>query len=305
MSDDAYEPSEHIDWDLVDEDHTFEWLVHLCEVFNRGEEPDHYITWPEDYLWNSNHTSIPEEHRQMWLHVADLICRSPGITVSENGVSVTGRFGTEFEFEMKPDLSGWGRIDPFRRPDRYGRIPIRIVSDEIEISQKGNPVEVPEELHHLLCLEDLLHGKDQSDRDLLEAHEILVLADETSISLCWRSPEGIPTPVGLNSLLLAMLDETKIWEYLLDWLYVECWNCLSLSHDGRGGAPLRREHFEEEGRIHSDENNESPYIARLISEFPLVPVWPNDPEPSKYYGEVRPPGPYYFCSCQDDPPLTN
>ena len=37
MSDDDYEPMDHIDWDLIDKDHTIEWLVHLCEVFNRGK----------------------------------------------------------------------------------------------------------------------------------------------------------------------------------------------------------------------------------------------------------------------------
>ena len=37
MSDDDYEPMDHIDWDLIDKDHTIEWLVHLCEVYNRGK----------------------------------------------------------------------------------------------------------------------------------------------------------------------------------------------------------------------------------------------------------------------------
>ena len=195
MSDDAYEPMDHIDWDLIDKDHTFEWLVHLCEVFNRGEEPDHYITWPEDYLWNSNHTSIPEEHRQMWLHVAALICRSPGITVSGNDVSVTGRFGTEFKFEMMPDLSDWNEIEHPQGVDC-----------------------VPEELHHLL----------KEPRTVVINGE-RVLSNENyvpeTVYLCWECPRGIPTPVGLYSLLLAMLDETKVWEYLLDYIAAECWAC--------------------------------------------------------------------------------
>ena len=196
MSNDAYDPPEHIDWDYwetqgEDAFENFEWLVHLCEVFNRpipkptfsllnwkenpfdsiDEVPD---PWPEDYIWSSNHTSIPEEHRQMWLHVAALICRSPGITVSGNDISVTGRFGTEFKFEMMPDLSDWNEIEHPHGDDC-----------------------VPEELHHLLTK----YGNYIPE----------------NIPLCWDCPRGVPTPVGLYSLLLAILDETKVWEYLLDY----------------------------------------------------------------------------------------
>ena len=215
MSDDAYEPMDHIDWDLIDKDHTIEWLVHLCEVFNRpipkptfpllnwkenpfdsiDEVPDQWITWPEDYIWSSNHTSIPEEHRQMWLHVAALICRSPGITVSGNDISVTGRFGTEFKLEMKPDLSDWNEIEHPHGDDC-----------------------VPEELHHLL----------KEPRTVVINGE-RVLSNENyipeTVYLCWECPRGIPTPVGLYSLLLAMLDETKVWEYLLDYIATECRGC--------------------------------------------------------------------------------
>ena len=182
MSDDAYEPLEHIDWDLIDKDHTFEWLVHLCEVFNRGEGPDHWIDWPGEFLWHPHQISIPEEHRQMWLHVAALICRSPGITVSGNDISVTGRFGTEFKFEMMPDLSDWNDIEHPQGADC-----------------------VPEELHHLLTK----YGNYIPE----------------NIHLCWDCPGGVPTPVGLYSLLLAILDETKVWEYLLDYIATECRGC--------------------------------------------------------------------------------
>ena len=231
MSNDAYDPSDHIDWDLIDKDHTIEWLVHLCEVFNRpipkptfpllnwkenpfdsiDEVPDQWITWPEDYLWSSNHTSIPEEHRQMWLKVIALICQSPGITVSgndifvpgrfgpetvlSNDISVTGRFGSEFKIKMTPDLFRWYELE----------------------HQHGDDC-VPEELHHLL----------KEPRTVVINGE-RVLSNENyipeTIYLCWESPKGTPTPVGLYSLLLAMLDETKVWEYLLDYIAAECWAC--------------------------------------------------------------------------------
>jgi hypothetical protein len=43
----------------------------------------------------------------MWLKVIALISQSPGITVSSNDISVTGRFGSEFKIKMMPDLSRW------------------------------------------------------------------------------------------------------------------------------------------------------------------------------------------------------
>ena len=116
------------------------------------------------------------------LHVAALICQSPGITVSSNDISVTGRFGSEFKIKMMSDLSDW---------------------NEIEHSQGADCV--PEELHHLL-----------------KEHENYV---PETVYLCWECPRGIPTPVGLYSLLLAMLDETKVWEYLLDYIATECRGC--------------------------------------------------------------------------------
>ena len=230
MSDDAYEPCDHIDWDLIDKDQTFEWLVHLCEVFNRGEEPDHWITWPEEFLWHSHQTSIPEEHRQMWLHVAALICRSLGITVSGNDISVTGRFGSEFKFEMMPDLSDWG--GDIEHPDEYGCVP-----KELGLGT-GNYI-------------------------------------PGSRYLCWNCPEGIPTPVGLYSLLLALLDETKVWEYLLDdWLFVECWLC-------RESHSMHRQEFERAGWMHSDEKpSPIPLYSRLLGMHDNRPHLP---------------GPYYCC----------
>ena len=235
MSNDAYDPSDHIDWDLIDKDHTIEWLVHLCEVFNRpipkptfpllnwkenpfdsiDEVPDQWITWPEDYLWSSNHTSIPEEHRQMWLKVIALICQSPGITVSgndifvpgrfgpetvlSNDISVTGRFGSEFKIKMMSDLSDWSEIEHTQGADC-----------------------VPEELHHLL--------KEYGNYI------------PENVYLCWNSPIGTPSPVGLYSLLLAMLDETKVWEFLLDYIDTECREC----HDG--GFLHRADYLRQPGR---------------------------------------------------------
>ena len=195
MSDDAYEPWEQIDWDLIDKDHTFEWLVHLCEVFNRGKETNQWTYWPEDFFWEPPLSTITEEHGQMWLHVAALICQSPGITVSSNDISVTGRFGSEFKIKMMPDLSDWNEIEHPQGVDC-----------------------VPEELHHLL----------KEPRTVVINGE-RVLSNENyipeTIYLCWRSPKDTPTPVGLYSRLLAMLDETKVWEYLLDYLPAECWGC--------------------------------------------------------------------------------
>ena len=236
MSNDAYDPSDHIDWDLIDKDHTIEWLVHLCEVFNRpipkptfsflnwkenpfdsiDKAPNQWITWPEDYLWSSNHTSIPEEHRQMWLHVAALICRSPGITVSGNDISVTGRFGSEFKIKMTPDLSRWYELEHPHGDDC-----------------------VPEELHHLL----------KEPRTVVINGE-RVLSNENyipeTVYLCWNLPRGISTPVGLYSLLLAMLDETKVWEYLLDYIATECRGC----HDT--GFHHREDYLRRPGRAPGD-----------------------------------------------------
>ncbi len=195
MSDETYEPMDHIDWDLIDKDHTIEWLVHLCEVFNRGKVANQWTNWPEDFFWEPPLSTITEEHGQMWLHVAALIFESPGITVSGNDISVTGRFGTEFKLEMKPDLSDWNEIEHPHGDDC-----------------------VPEELHHLL----------KEPRTVVINGE-RVLSNENyipeTIYLCWRSPKDTPTPVGLYSLLLAMLDETKVWEYLLDYIAAECWAC--------------------------------------------------------------------------------
>ena len=228
MSDDAYEPMGHIDWNLIDRDHTIEWLVHLCEVFNRGEESDNWNTWPEDFLWHPHQTTIPEDHRRMWLHVVALICQNPGITVSGNDVFVTGRFSTEFKFEMTPDHSDWVGIEHPRGDDC---VPKELGSDI------GNYV--PE-----------------------------------TISLCWDCPEDIPTPVELYSLILALLDETKVWEYLLDWLFVECWLC-------RENRPMHRQDFETVGWMHSDENPlATPTYSRLLG------IHDNRPRPS---------GPYYCC----------
>ena len=199
MSDDAYEPWEQIDWDLIDKDHTFEWLVHLCEVFNRGKEANQWTYWPEDFFWEPPLSTITEEHGQMWLHVAALICQSPGITVSSNDISVTGRFGSEFKIKMMSDLSDW---------------------NEIEHSQGADCV--PEELHHLL--------KEYGNYI------------PENVYLCWDSPIGTPSPVGLYSLLLAMLDETKVWEFLLDYIDTECREC----HDG--GFLHRADYLRQPGR---------------------------------------------------------
>ena len=182
MSEDAYEPMDHIDWDLIGKDHTIEWMVHLCEVFNRGKAANQWTNWPEDFFWEPPLSTITEEHGQMWLHVAALICQSPGITVSSNDISVTGRFGSEFKIKMMPDLSDWNEIEHPQGVDC-----------------------VPEELHHLLKE----HGNSIPE----------------TVYLCWRPPKDTPTPVGLYSLLLAMLDETKVWEYLLDYIAAECWGC--------------------------------------------------------------------------------
>ena len=199
MSDDAYEPMDHIDWDLIDKDHTFEWLVHLCEVFNRGKEANQWTYWPEDFFWEPPLSTITEEHGQMWLHVAALICQSPGITVSSNDISVTGGFGSEFKIKMMSDLSDW---------------------NEIEHSQGADCV--PEELHHLLKeYGNYIPG---------------------NVYLCWDSPIGTPSPVGLYSLLLAMLDETKVWEFLLDYIDTECREC----HDG--GFLHRADYLRQPGR---------------------------------------------------------
>ena len=199
MSDDAYEPMDHIDWDLIDKDHTFEWLVHLCEVFNRGKEANQWTYWPEDFFWEPPLATTPEEHGQMWLHVAALICQSPGITVSSNDISVTGRFGSEFKIKMMSDLSDW---------------------NEIEHSQGADCG--PEELHHLL--------KEYGNYI------------PENVYLCWDSPIGTPSPVGLYSLLLAMLDETKVWEFLLDYIDTECREC----HEG--GFLHRADYLRQPGR---------------------------------------------------------
>ena len=211
MSDDDYEPMDHIDWDLIDKDHTIEWLVHLCEVFNRGKVANQWTNWPEDFFWELPLSTITEEHGQMWLHVAALICQNPGITVSytpntvpgrfgpetvfSNDISVTGRFGSEFKIKMMPDLSDWNEIEHPQGVDC-----------------------VPEELHHLL----------KEPRTVVINGE-RVLSNENyvpeTVYLCWECPRGIPTPVGLYSLLLAMLDETKVWEYLLDYIATECRGC--------------------------------------------------------------------------------
>ena len=199
MSDDAYEPIAHIDWDLIDKDHTIEWLVHLCEVFNRGKEANQWTYWPEDFFWEPPLSTITEEHRQMWLHVAALICQSPGIAVSSNDISVTGRFGSEFKIKMMSDLSDWSEIEHTQGADC-----------------------VPEELHHLL--------KEYGNYI------------PENVYLCWDSPIGTPSPVGLYSLLLAMLDETKVWEFLLDYIDTECREC----HDG--GFLHRADYLRQPGR---------------------------------------------------------
>ena len=100
MSDDAYEPMDHIDWDLIDKDHTIEWLVHLCEVFNRGKVANQWTNWPEDFFWEFPLSAITEENGPMWLRLAALIHQNPGITVSGNDISVTGRFGSEFKLSL-------------------------------------------------------------------------------------------------------------------------------------------------------------------------------------------------------------
>ena len=199
MSNDAYDPLDHIDWDLVDKDHTIEWLVHLCEVFNRVKAANQWTYWPEDFFWEPPLSTITEEHGQMWLHVAALICQSPGITVSSNDISVTGRFGSEFKIKMMSDLSDWSEIEHTQGADC-----------------------VPEELHHLL-------------------KEYGNYIPET-VYLCWNLPRGISTPVGLYSLLLAMLDETKVWEYLLDYIATECRGC----HDT--GFHHREDYLRQPGR---------------------------------------------------------
>ena len=199
MSNDAYDPSDHIDWDLIDKDHTIEWLVHLCEVFNRGKEANQWTYWPEDFFWEPPLSTITEEHGQMWLHVAALICQSPGITVSSNDISVTGRFGSEFKIKMMSDLSDWSEIEHTQGADC-----------------------VPEELHHLL--------KEYGNYI------------PENVYLCWDSPIGTPSPVGLYSLLLAMLDETKVWEFLLDYIDTECREC----HDG--GFLHRADYLRQPGR---------------------------------------------------------
>ena len=228
MSDEAYNPVEHIDWELVDKDHTFEWLVHLCEVFNRNEETDDWAIWPEDFLWHPHQISIPEEHRQMWLNVIFLIFNKHEITISGNKISVIGKFGSEFKFEMMPDLSDWVGI---------------------EHPQGANCI--PEEM-----------GLDDGD----------YIPD--GFELCWDCPEGIPTPVGLYSLIIALLDETKAWDYLLSWHFVECWIC-------RENRPMQRQEFERVGWMYSDEESSAiPAYSRILGSLDKRP---------------RAPGPYYCC----------
>ena len=52
MSEDEYDPWDHIDWDLDFE--TFEWLVHLCDLFNVNEhgerEVDGWTVWPDEFF---------------------------------------------------------------------------------------------------------------------------------------------------------------------------------------------------------------------------------------------------------------
>jgi hypothetical protein len=227
MSDDAYKPVDHINWELTDKDHTFEWLVHLCEVFNRNERQQFSI-WPEDYLWRSHQISIPEEHRMMWLNVIFLICNKHEITISGNNISVIGKFGSEFKFEMMPDLSDWVGIE-------YPLLPNC----------------VPEEL-----------GSDNDNYI------------PGNIELCWDCPQGISTPVGLYSLIWALLDESKAWEYLLDWCFVECWLC-------RESHPMHSQEFERVGWMHSDENSSAtPAYSRTRGSLDKRP---------------RSPGSYYCC----------
>lgn len=174
MSEDEYDPWDHIDWDLDFE--TFEWLVHLCDLFNVNEhgerEVDGWTVWPDD--WEVAPLSdIPARQRQSWLYVSALVSRSPGIIVSGNEVCVSGRFGSEFKFEMMPNLSDWFCLE--------------------------HPHCVPEELGSGYVPD--------------------------SISLCWNCPEEVSFPICLYALLLALLDETKVWEYLTDYSILRCSGC--------------------------------------------------------------------------------
>jgi hypothetical protein len=96
------------------------------------------------------------------------------------------------------------------------------LSDWNEIEHPQGVDCVPEELHHLLKE----HGN---------------YIPET-VYLCWECPRGTPMPVGLYSLLLAMLDETKVWEYLLDYIATECRGC----HDT--GFHHREDYLRQPGR---------------------------------------------------------
>ena len=92
--------------------------------------------------------------------------------------------------------------------------------------------------------------------------------------LCLDRPDGVPFPTGLYSLLLTLMDETKTWEYLLDWVFVDCWIC-------REVQTKHRTDFERQGWVFDGEDTS------------IVPDW------SMVMGSLdrraRPAGRYHCC----------
>jgi len=214
MSDESYNPIDHINWDLVDKDHTVEWVFHLCELFN-SEEEGKWSVWPEDFLWCSHQTSIPEENKAMWLVVASLIVQNPNITVSGNEISVTGRYGSQFKFEINSNYTNWSVIDAL----------------------------LPNAEEH---------------------HEFI----PGNIPLCMDIPDDTPFPVGLYSLILALLDETKAWEHLNDWVFVECWICREI-------RPKHRTDFQRLGWVFDGQNmSVVPHYSRVMASLNSRPHRP-------------------------------
>ena len=118
-----------LDFDWFIEFDTFEFFIEAIESWNRKNPTNQqtWNAWPTDIeafsmipKEISDSTNKGEEYEKSikfdWLNFAKYILDSPSIQVKENTITVEGKYGTKFSFDISLEMSLWlppGGVDEY------------------------------------------------------------------------------------------------------------------------------------------------------------------------------------------------
>ena len=118
-----------LDFDWFIEFDTFEFFIEAIESWNRKNPTNQqtWNAWPADIeafsmipKEISDSTNKGEEYEKSikfdWLNFAKYILDSPSIQVKENTITVEGKYGTKFSFDISLEMSLWlppGGVDEY------------------------------------------------------------------------------------------------------------------------------------------------------------------------------------------------